>query len=94
MKKGGKIEGSGRKKKGVTSLMQIKVRPEEKEAAENSEGGQSLLIRFLIRKHFGLCLHSVIAFNTQTGEQYCTTCMQENPDIFTKLFKQNEKTVL
>ena len=90
---GGSRPNSGRKIKiGVNAGIAVSanLQPEELAAFRNSGGGASL-IRFALRKHFGLCVHGDFTFDTETGEHRCLWCDAQNPEYFTKFINKNRE---
>lgn len=81
---GGKRLGSGKKNKGLSELLQIRVTTEEKEWIKQQD--MSLMVRYWIRKNAGLCLHPVLT-EDEHGLKYCIDCKLYSPDNFGKLFK-------
>lgn len=86
-KKGGFREGSGRKKLSP-KVVSLKLTQDEIKVLQASEN-QSKLVRYLIRKHAGLCLHPVGEMEMATGAMKCRDCGADVFENFSEFIIKN-----
>lgn len=82
----------GRKKLPAHEVINVTLFAEEfKEVQGMATYPRNKFFRFLVRKHFGLCLHGVTSVDWQNdGIQKCELCGVENPENFAEFFKPSE----
>jgi hypothetical protein len=86
--RGGKGRGQGRKPLNAVTSINVKLRRDELAKYESDPVGSPSLLRFLLRRHYGLCLHGIITENVATGISQCFECGATDFEDFSRLHRQ------
>jgi hypothetical protein len=85
--RGGSGRGQGRKPLAAAKTISLKLMDDELQKYVEDPLGSSTLIRFLIRKHYKLCLHGILVVDQMTGATTCYECHADSPEDFSKLHR-------